>query len=208
MVLSLSCWIICFFSFIVSFRSLPQVLCAVLAVQAFCQGAAFLSWRWLRDWARQAVWDRTWRWWSREYTPSLYLTFLPCQSLSREFRSGLPRPLLLQKKAEPGTVTLANRGPSSVLSVLLDTKYCEYCEKWIFFLSKVQASFEKKLNYFTFVNKLHAPLLGLRPCMLLLGGTFCVSAVRLLFTALQPTKCSHCLQPYGIVWQRTQTFPN
>lgn len=122
------------FSFIVFFRSLPQVLCAVLAVQAFCQGVAFLSWRWLRDWARQAVWDRTWRWWSRGYTPSPYLTFLPCQSLSPESRPGLPRPLLLQKKAEPGTVTLANKGPSWVLSVLLDTKYCEYCQKWIIFI--------------------------------------------------------------------------
>lgn len=53
---------------------------------------------------------------------------------------------------------------------------------------------------------LPAPLLSLRPCSLLFGGTICVSVVRLLFTALQPTKYSHCLQPYGIVWQRTQTF--
>lgn len=35
-------------------------------------------------------------------------------------------------------------------------------------------------------NRLHGPPLGLRLYMLLLGGTMCVSVVRLLFTVLQP----------------------
>lgn len=50
--------------------------------------------------------------------------------------------------------------------------------------------------------------------LFLVSGLACSSLVAqyvsqrsgLLFTAPQPTKRSHCLQPYGIVWQRTQTF--
>lgn len=57
-----------------------------------------------------------------------------------------------------------------------------------------------------FLWKLHAGLLGPRPCMLLLGGTMCLSGRAIVHSAASPTKCSHCLQPYGIVWQRTQTF--
>lgn len=53
---------------------------------------------------------------------------------------------------------------------------------------------------------MHAGFLGLRPCMLLLGGTVCVSGRAIVHSAVGPTMCSHCLQPYGIAWQRTQTF--
>lgn len=55
-----------------------------------------------------------------------------------------------------------------------------------------------------FLLESHAGFLGLRPCMILLGGTLCLSGWAIVHRAAGPTKCSHCLQPYGIAWQRTQ----
>lgn len=42
-------------------------------------------------------------------------------------------------------------------------------------------------------------LFGAGPSVPLLGGTVWVPVVGLLFTGLQPTDSSRCLQPYGIV---------
>lgn len=180
------------------------MLCAVTEVQEVWRDTASPSWKLLRGWARLALWGRTWRWWFREFIPSQCLTALPWPSLNPEFPPGLPQLLLLQKRAKPGTIRQAyNEPPSATFGLSLDVKI-----QWIIF-QLLWMFLSHNMNY-SFLGKkqnMHAGLLGLRPCMLLLGGTVWVSVVELLFTAQQaPTKCSRCLQPYGIVWQRTQTF--
>lgn len=189
------------FSFSVSFSSPPLLLCAALLLQACCQDAASLCWRSLKDWASQAPWGRTWRWWSKECTPFPCLTCRPCQSSEPGVHPDLLH-CLLQKKPEPGTVAIAHKGPSGVFHSLAN------CGKTNHFFIGSKGTLCLILNRFTCVNKWHAALLGLRPRKLLLGGTFCIWAVGLLFAAPEPSKCSHCLQAYGIVWQRTQTFSN
>lgn len=180
------------------------MLCAVLGVQEFWQDTACLSWKLLRGWARLALWDRTWRWWSREFTPSLCLT---APSLSPEFSPGLPQLLLLllllQKKAKPGTVGLAdNERPSEVFGLLLEAKtdwqnksyfICCACfspTTWITLFLTIAC-------WSPWSEALHA-----RPWW---HNVF-LSGRAIVHSAAGPTKCSHSLQPYGIVWQRTQTF--
>ena len=70
------------------------------------------------------------------------------------------------------------------------------------FLSAVYASLPQ--SKLLSLLKWHACFLGLRPCMLLLGGRMSLSGWAIVHRAAGPTKCSYCLKPYGIAWQRTQ----
>ncbi len=151
------------------------------AAQEVWQDTAFLSLKLLRGWARLALLDRTWRWWSREFTPSLCLAALPCPSLNLEFPPGCPQILLPQKKAKPGTVGLTdNEQPTEAFGFFIQCQ--KQLGKWIIYLQCMLLSHSINCS---FCEKLHADLLGLKPRMPLLGGTMCVSVVELLFTAQQ-----------------------
>lgn len=119
---------------VTQFRLLSLMPCALLEAAVFWQDTAFLSWKLLRDWARLALWGRTWWWWSREFTPFLCLTAPLGPSSSSEFPPGPPR-LLLQRKAKPGTVGLAdNWRPSEAFGLSLHAK--REWKRWItFYLS-------------------------------------------------------------------------
>lgn len=57
-----------------------------------------------------------------------------------------------------------------------------------------------------FLLALHAGFFSFKPHMFLLRDMMCLSGRSIVRGAAGPTECSRCLQPYGIVWQRTQTF--
>lgn len=130
------------------------------------------------------------------------MTVLPWHSSGPELHPGLRHLLPPQRTAKAGTVALAdNKGPSEVFGHLIPKT-----GKMSHLTCSAGFSPTIWVHLMSSYCVLPAPRLSLRPCLLLFGGTVCVSVVRLLFTALQPTEYSHCLQPYGIVWQRTQTF--
>lgn len=178
-----------------------RLLGAVWRVQEFWRDTAYLSWKLLKDSARLALWSKMWRWLSREFTPSPWLTSLLCPSSNQEFPSGPPQ-VLPQRKAKQGIVGRAhNRGPREAFW------FVTWCQKQLgrmnHILSAVWALPQFRLFFlFTF----HASFFALGLCMLLLGGTMCLSGRAIVRSTAGPTKCSRCLQPYGIAWQRTQTF--
>lgn len=164
------------------------------------QDPVSLSWRPSKDLARQAMWRRMWMWLSKEFTPSQWQTVPLCPFSNTEHPFGPPQLLLLQRKEKPGTVkqpdnwqsrggfwfiTWCQKKQNKLNHVLL---LCVICYNWIFFFCWICM-----LTFF-------------RAHMFLLRDMMCLSGRTIVHKAAGPTECSCCLQPYGIPWQRTQTF--
>lgn len=177
------------------------MLCAILDVQEFWQDTASLSWKLLRVWVRLALWVRTWRWWSREFTPSLCLTALLCPSSSPEFPPGLLQLHLLQKKAKPGTVGLADDWrPSEAFGLSLAAK--RGWETWLT-LYLLCMPLSHNINYSFCENCMLVSLVSLvsgLACFSLVAQ--CVSVVELLFTAQQAPQSAHTVSSHMALFDK------
>lgn len=173
------------------------MLCAALEVQEFWPDTAFLSWKLSKGSARLALWGRTWRLWSREFTPSLCLAALLCPSSSPEFPPGLLQLLLLQKKA-PGTDGPAdNWQPSEAFGLSLDAN--GEWGKMNHIISAVYASLPQNKWVFLYNSMLVSLVSGLA-CFYLVAQ--CVSVVALLFTAQQAPQSAHTVSSHMALFDK------